>query len=155
MSEKVTYKLTMAERFILLNLLPKEGDYSIFKILRKLREKLAPNEKENEEYKFQNEWRCAHREYDDKGRATQCEFSIISPIQPKCLIHKEEFCTPSGKLFWSQEKATDQAEIQLTKKQVDMIKEALRVLSESKKLKIEDGTVSLYDKFYGTEEEEE
>ena len=54
-------KLTVFERLILLNILPKEGNFVTLKIVRKLREDLSFNEKEIKELDLK---------VDDKGNAT-------------------------------------------------------------------------------------
>ncbi len=45
-------KLLMRERFVLLNILPAEGDISTIKIIHRLRMDLAPTEKELKDYKI-------------------------------------------------------------------------------------------------------
>ena len=42
----------MRDRFVLLNILPAEGDISTIKITHRLRQDLAPNEKELKDYKI-------------------------------------------------------------------------------------------------------
>lgn len=48
-------KLGVFERLILLNILPKEGDFLTLKIIRKLREELSFTEAEHKELQFQQE----------------------------------------------------------------------------------------------------
>uniref|UniRef100_A0A6M3X5J4 Uncharacterized protein n=1 Tax=viral metagenome TaxID=1070528 RepID=A0A6M3X5J4_9ZZZZ len=45
-------KLTVVERLVLLNILPKEGDFTTIKLLRKLRENLSFDEDEHEKLNF-------------------------------------------------------------------------------------------------------
>ena len=45
-------KLTMRDRFVLLNILPQEGDITTIKIVHRLRMDLAPTEKEHKDYKI-------------------------------------------------------------------------------------------------------
>ena len=42
----------MRDRFVLLNILPPEGDISTIKIVHRLRQELAPSEKEYKDYKI-------------------------------------------------------------------------------------------------------
>lgn len=45
-------KLTVMERLVLLNILPKEGDFTTIKLLRKLRENLSFDEEEHKKLMF-------------------------------------------------------------------------------------------------------
>ena len=45
----------MRDRFVLLNILPPEGDISTIKIVHRLRMELAPTEKELKDYKIQQQ----------------------------------------------------------------------------------------------------
>jgi len=46
-------RLLMKDRFVLLNILPPEGDISTIKVVHRLRMELAPTEKELKDYKIQ------------------------------------------------------------------------------------------------------
>lgn len=59
-------KLTVLERLILLNIIPREGDYKSIKIIRKLKEALSFDEKEHKLLKFRQE-----------GQATRWEDNVI------------------------------------------------------------------------------
>jgi len=48
-------QLNVFERLVLLNTLPREGDYTTLKLLRKLKEELSFSEKEHEELQFAND----------------------------------------------------------------------------------------------------
>lgn len=48
-------ELTVKERLVLLNVIPKEGDFVTLKVVRKLREALSFNEEEIEKWQFTNE----------------------------------------------------------------------------------------------------
>lgn len=144
LSDKI--KLNMMERFNVLNLLPAQGDYTTLKILRKLRESLAPDEKENEEYKFWHEFQCPFVDYSDRGKREKCEYTKEATEPPKCPIH-DKLCVPNGKLFWSDELATKQKEIWLGDKAKSLIVDALKALEDDKRLSQEDGTLNLYEKF--------
>ena len=48
-------KLTVFERIILMNILPREGDFRTLKILREFRESLSFSEKENKRLAFKRE----------------------------------------------------------------------------------------------------
>jgi hypothetical protein len=148
----MSVKLNMMERFHLLNLLPMQGDYITLKIMRKLRESLAPDEKEIEEYQFWREWACSHKSYIEEGAKVVCEYTEESATQPKCPFH-DKVCTDTGKLFWRDEVKDKVKEIWLGGKARDLIVEALKLLEDDKRLSEEDGTANLYEKFIPEEEE--
>jgi len=153
MADKISKKLTMAERFVLLNNLPMQGDLVTFKILRKLRETLAPSETEIKEYGFKNSFRCTHREYDDKGKAFQCEVEEeAAESPPKCPIHNE-FMQPTGRVSWSPEKWNTEKEIWFGTKANQIIVDALKKVSEEDKKVNDDVIASLCEKFVGGEVE--
>ncbi len=154
MADKISKKLTMAERFVLLNNLPKEGDLVTFKILRKLRETLSPDEREIKEYSFKNTYRCSHREYDGSGKGFQCEVEEASVTPPKCHIHNISMQT-AGKVSWDETKWKDTKEIWFGAKANQIILDALKKVSEEDKKINDDVIASLCDKFLGGEDEEE
>lgn len=151
MTDKISKRLSMAERFVLLNNLPREGDLVTFKILRKLRETLAPSEIEIKEYGFKNSFRCPHREYDEKGKGFQCEVETESETPPKCHIH-DVFMQPSGRVSWNPDKWKLEKEIWFGNKADSIIVETLKRVSEEDKKINDDVLASLYDKFIGEEE---
>ena len=154
MADKISQKLTMAERFVLLNNLPQQGDLVTFKILRKLRETLSPDEKEIKDYGFTNSYRCPNRDYDEKGKAFQCEVEETSTEQPKCPVHNVSM-QPSGRVSWNLDKWMDTKEIWFGAKANQIIVDALKKVSEEDKNINDDVLVSLYDKFVSSEDEEE
>jgi len=152
LADKISKKLTMAERFVLLNNLPREGDLVTFKILRKLRETLAPSETEIREYEFKNSFRCPHREYDEKGKAFQCEVEAEGESPPKCHIH-DAFMQPTGRVTWNPDKWTLEKEIWFGGKANTIIMETLKKVSEEDKKINDDILASLYEKFVNAEED--
>jgi len=154
MAEKISKKLIMGERFILLNNLPKEGDLVTFKILRKLRETLSPSEAEIKDYGFKNSFRCPHREYDEKGKAFQCEVEEDAQAPPKCHIH-DVFMQPTGRVSWSPEKWNTEKEIWFGAKANQIIVDALKKVSEEDKKINDDIIASLYEKFVEVDEKDE
>jgi len=60
--EEIRMELTIAERFVLLNMLPQQGDITTVKIVRRLREALSFSEQEHVDYEI-------HTEPDGNGRA--------------------------------------------------------------------------------------
>ena len=153
MAEKISQKLTMGERFVLLNNLPREGDLVTFKILRKLRETLSPDEREIEDYGFKNSFRCPNRDYDDKGKAFQCEVEEeASKDPPKCHIH-DVFMQPMGRVSWSQDKWNVEKEVWFGAKANQIIVDSLKKVSEEDKKINDDILVGLYEKFVDVEEE--
>jgi len=154
MADKISKKLTMAERFVLLNNLPIEGDLVTFKILRKLRETLAPSEKEIKDYGFKNSYRCSHKEYDERGKAFQCEVEAEGETPPKCHIHNV-FMQPIGRASWNPEKWNLEKEIWFGAKANSIIMDALKKVSEEDKKINDDVIAGLYEKFVEQGEEEE
>ena len=79
-------KLLMRDRFVLLNILPAEGDISTIKIVHRLRMDLAPTEKELKDYKItQNEGQVMWDDAMEKKRGAQ-----EKKIGPKAYIMIEE-----------------------------------------------------------------
>jgi hypothetical protein len=154
MADKISKKLTMGERFVLLNNLPVEGDLVTFKILRKLRETLAPSETEIKEYGFKNSYRCPHKEYDDKGKAFQCEVGEeAATTPPKCHIHNV-FMQPTGRVSWSTEKWKTEKEIWFGTKANQIIVDTLKKVSEEDKKVNDDIIAGLCEKFGEKAEED-
>lgn len=153
MSDKISKKLTMGERFMLLGILP-PADFVTHKILRKLRDTLAPSEEEIRTYGFLNQYQCHHREYDEKGKAFQCEYVIESKEQPECPIHKE-FMSPTNRISWSPEHWHDVKEIWFGLKANSIVIDALKAMPEEAKVGNTDLVLSLFEKFSDKEEETE
>ena len=145
--DKINKKLTMAERFVLLNNLPREGDLVTFKILRKLRETLSPDEREIEEYEFKNSYRCPHKEYDENGKAFKCEVEEeASKDPPKCHIH-DVFMQPMGRVSWSPDKWNVEKDVWFGAKANQIIVDSLKKVSEEDKKINDDVVAGLCDKF--------
>jgi len=153
MTDKIRKKLNMGERFVLLNNLPREGDLVTFKILRKLRETLAPSETEIKEYGFKYSYRCPHKEYDEKGKAFQCEVEEDAESPPKCHIH-DVLMQPSGRVSWSTEKWNAEKEIWFGTKANQIIVDTLKKVSEEDKKINDDIIAGLCEKFGEKLEEE-
>jgi len=51
----VNMELTVAERLVLLSVLPEQGDFTTLKVIRALRESLSFSEEEHKEYQFVQE----------------------------------------------------------------------------------------------------
>lgn len=143
---KISKKLTMGERFILLNNLPDKGDLVTFKIIRKLRETLSPNEKEIQDYEFKGHFRCPHKEFDEKGKAFQCEVEEDAVSPPKCSIHGN-IMQASGRISWAEKMWLVEKEIWFGAKANQIIVDTLKRISEQDKQINSDLIVSLYEKF--------
>ena len=79
-------KLSMRDRFVLLNILPPEGDISTIKIVHRLRMDLAPTEKDLKDYKIvQQEGQVVWDDAMEKKRGPQ-----EKKIGPKAYIMIEE-----------------------------------------------------------------
>ena len=115
-------KLNVPERLILLQIVPKEGNFLTLKVVRDLTSTLAMND---EEFK---------------------EFNIL---QGKSQPTPEE---PEGKevdpntITWNLT-GIEEREVEIGEKATDIIVEALKKLDENKKL--EQRHLSLYEKFIG------
>jgi len=146
MADKISKKLKMGERFVLLNNLPTEGDLVTFKILRKLRETLAPSETEIKDYEFKDFYRCPHKDYDDKGKAFQCEVEGEGKTAPKCHIHNVSM-QPTGRISWNPEMWNAEKEIWFGTKANQIIIDALKKVSEEDKKVNDDVIAGLCEKF--------
>ncbi len=79
-------KLSMRDRFVLLNILPPEGNIATIKIVHRLRQDLAPTEQEFKDYKItQNEGQVMWDDAMEKKRGAQ-----EKKIGPKAYIMIEE-----------------------------------------------------------------
>lgn len=79
-------RLSMRDRFVLLNILPPEGNIATIKIVHRLRQDLAPTEKEFKDYKItQNEGQVMWDDAMEKKRGPQ-----EKKIGPKAYIMIEE-----------------------------------------------------------------
>ncbi len=111
-------KLTMGERFVLLQILPEQGSLLTLKAARILREALAPAEKERKEYKF--------KEIEGK----EC---------PACG-NKE-----GGRIEWDTAMAPKTKDIEVPPIMVEIVKKKLTEMEKAEKLP--DQWVPLYEKF--------
>jgi len=114
---------------------------------------LAPDEKENKEYDFENNYRCPYVMYDDDGKRFECEFEEYGKVAPKCPVH-DVYCVPTGMMRWKPEVAAKEKEIWLGNKAKSLIVGTLSKLNDEKKLTT-DMDISLYVKFVKSEEEDE
>ena len=106
-------ELTVPDRLTLLNILPKEGDFTTIKLMRKLRESLSFDEEE---------------------------------------LKKIGFVQEGDQVRWNQEGAASVLKrCQIGEKMTDMIHDALKKLSDEKKLT--DQYLSLYERFVVNREE--
>ena len=79
-------KLSMRDRFVLLNILPPEGDIATIKIVHRLRQDLAPTEQEFKDYKItQKEGQVMWDDTMEKKRGPQ-----EKKIGPKAFMLIEE-----------------------------------------------------------------
>lgn len=144
MSDKVSKKLTIGERFGLFQFLPPQGDLVTYKEVRKLKETLNPSSKEDEEYGFTYGFRCSHRELQSDGKMFQCEFEGVGEIAPRCPVH-DVLCVMTGQMFWKLEMASVEKEIYFSRVALKIVTEALRKARDEKK--VNDANYSLFVKF--------
>ena len=148
MADKTSVKLNIGERFGLLGMLPQQGDFVTLKIIRKLRETLAPSDGEAEKYGFVYEYECKVR--DDGGKP--CGFKVTSPVPPKCPTHGS-YMEQTGMMFWKPEMSLVEKEIWFGNKAKSIITEVLTRLNDEKRLSFQQATI--YEKFIKQDEEEE
>ena len=75
--------LTVLERLVLLNVIPKEGDFTTLKLVRKFREELSFNEAENKVLDFKQEGDQV--KWDEKASVVK-EFDLAEDSQVRKLI---------------------------------------------------------------------
>jgi len=127
-------KLEVYERLILMNILPREGDFITLKLVRKLREALAFNEKEIAEVNFRSHWKCP-----------KCDKTEILSEMPKCP-DCDIFMQSSGQVTWDDDKAKKVVkDVFMGAKMLALCESTLKKLSDEQKLT--DQHMSLYSKF--------
>lgn len=129
-------ELTVFERLMLSNVLPKEGDFVTLKLVRKLREALSFGEEEIATINFQNLWRCP-----------QCKEESFASRQIKCDKCKI-YCAPVGQVTWDEAKAKEIVkDVHMGSTMQTLCVATLQKLSAEKKLT--DQYYSLFEKFCG------
>lgn len=70
--------LTLSERFQLMEIIPREGEYSTLKIVRKLRETLSPSEEEHEKYEIKKEvtGQAVSYQWNNAGSTDEVELTL-------------------------------------------------------------------------------
>jgi len=127
-------KLEVFERLVLMNILPKEGDFITLKLVRKLREALAFNEKEIAEINFRNHWSCP--------KCQKVEIAGEMPKCPDCDIYMQL----GGQVTWDDDKAKKVVkDVFMGAKMLVLCESTLKKLSDESKLT--DQHMSLYAKF--------
>ena len=146
-------ELTYVERLKLLQALPPEGDLLTLKIVRKLRETLSFSEEDLKALGASYEYGCQHTEIVE-GKPVPCNNKGFFPDVPTCGLHNE-IMKPTGQLSLNLT-----PEVQLKAKDIHMgtaahkiASNALEQLNNQKQLT--EAHVSLYDKFFPPEEEED
>ena len=127
-------RLEVFERLVLMNILPQEGDFITLKLVRKLREALAFNEKEIAEINFRNHWNCP--------KCSKVEISREMPKCPDCDI----YMVLGGQVTWDDDKAKKVLkDVFMGNKMLSLCESTLKKLSDEQKLT--DQHMSLYSKF--------
>lgn len=129
-------ELGIFDRLILLNILPKEGDFTTIKIIRKLREELSFSEEEHNALKFQIPAKCE-----------DCDEVVLVPMgkaSEKCSCGGK--LIPSSNIQWKAD-ADKPKDVQIGEKAMDVIKDTLLKLSKDKKLT--EQHLNVYTKFMG------
>jgi len=127
-------KLTVYERIVLQNILPQAGDFITLKLVRKLKEALAFNEREIATIDFKSHWKCP--------KCGKVEIAAEMPKCPDC----EVYMTPAGSVTWNEEKAKKVVkDVFMGAKMQVLCESTLKKLSDESKLT--DQHMSLYSKF--------
>ena len=133
-------KLTIMERITLLEILPKEGDFTTLKLVRKLRESLSLSEQEIEQIGLLNYWQCP-----------KCHKGDSSKIMPKCP-DCDSFMIPTNQVTWDDVKAGDLIkDVHLGNTMMTLCVDTLKKIDTEKKLT--QRHYSLYEKFIETKED--
>lgn len=88
-------KLTVLDRILLLGMLPKEGDITTLKIIRKLREDLSFSETEHKELKFTSENNSLHweknieKEIEIGEKATEIITIALKSLNEQKRLHED------------------------------------------------------------------
>jgi len=135
-------KLTVLERILLQETLPKEGDFITLKLVRKLREALAFSEKEIKEVEFKTHWKCP-----------SCQKIELSTEVAKCEAC-DIYMKPTGEVTWDNNKAQRVVkDVFMGSKMVALCETTLKKLSDESKLT--EQHMSLYSKMVEGAGEEE
>ena len=127
-------KLTVLERIMLQESLPKEGDFITLKLVRKLREALAFSEKEITEIAFRTHWKCP-----------KCDKKEVTSEMPKCP-DCELYMILAGQVTWDDDKAKKvNKDVFMGNKMLALCESTLKKLSDESKLT--EQHMSLYAKF--------
>jgi len=134
-------RLTVFERLMLQSILPQEGDFVTLKLVRKLRETLAFDEREIKEIDFKTNWRCP-----------KCQKVELSAEVIKCL-DCGVYMQSAGAVTWDEEKALKIVkDIHLGDKMLALCSSILKKLSDEKKMS--EQHMSLYEKIVSAEEQD-
>lgn len=125
----------VTDRLMLLDILPREGDYTTLKIVRELRDELSFSEDEHQALKFENRFICP-----------RCHNEEWSPIPLKCPVCKMEMRDSQFKK-WDDVNLIK--EIPLRDKAYEIISAELRKLNENHLLA--DRHIKLYEAFVENE----
>lgn len=134
-------KLNLSERITLLQILPKEGDFSTLKIFRELQGDIGLSE---EDYKKNNIRTVPSFDMEGKPSGSSIRWGLWSEeeIKKENKAKAKQMEKENIKLAENPEKPV---EIKFGEKALDIVKEALVELDKSKKLATEHFT--LYEKF--------
>jgi len=145
-------KLRTYERLLLLNVLPREGDLTMIRIVRQLREALSFTEEEHAALNVR-------QGQDWAGGCPRCGSEDVEYPGPEMRLSPERKCTKcgyegmdgQGRMFWNRD-AESENEIPMGKKAQWVVEQRLRELHKEQKL-LEDHW-SLCEKFGVIEDEE-
>lgn len=121
-------ELTVYDRMTLLSILPKQGDFTTLRLVRKLQEALSFDEEEHKVLQFQRVYTC--QSCGKQGLERTCECGGSGAFK--------------GRMVWLKE-ADVPKEIPIGEKATDIIADALKSLSQQKKLT--EQHLSLYERF--------
>lgn len=122
--------LSVLERIQLMNILPRESDFSTLKIVRNLQNDLSFSEEEHKTLDFKNGGETyIEQDEDGKPKLDKDGKPIIKTV-------------PKGQIYWNK---IEDKDVQIGEKATDIIKKAFKELNSQGKLNI--GMIDLYEKF--------
>lgn len=145
-------ELKVAERLMLLNLLPKEGDIVTLRVIRDAQQAIGLTEEELEALEIHSPEQGICQNPDCKFRWDLPEGAKETGACPRCGSKDVAQGRDAGRLIWKGE-ADVPKEIPIGKKALQVIVDALKEASDNKALNLQQ--LALYEKFVPPVEDED
>ena len=141
-------KLTLADRFAIMSILPAEGNFATLKIVRKLREQMSLTEAEIKEYnviQILEEHVIAIKNAKPNAEVLSVATKIFGANNAQRMANGIQNGTfGSNQITWEKEEKT--TEMEFGEFAENMIKEQLKKMNDAKKLR-EDKHFAIYEVF--------